>query len=70
MAREDLARYYSPRIQEEFDARERAVKEAQAEENRKKREALFGAPGDDADGEGGKKKRGRSKKAKVSQASL
>ena len=56
--------------QEEFDAREKAVKEAQAEENRKKREALFGAPADDAEGgEGGKKKR-RGKKTKVSQASL
>jgi len=57
------------KAEEEFEARQKALQEAKDEEARKRREELFGSGNKEGDGqadgeEGGKKKKGRGRKAK------
>ncbi|KAK0722527.1 hypothetical protein B0T26DRAFT_622068, partial [Lasiosphaeria miniovina] len=53
------------KAEEEFEARQKAIADEKAEELRKKKEALFGAPDADDAGTGSKKgRRGRGKRAK------
>lgn len=58
------------KAEEEFEARQKALQEAKEEEARKRREELFGSnkEGDKDQEEAGKKKKGRGKKAKRTEA--
>lgn len=58
------------KIADEYEAERQRIADAQAEDMRKKREALFADDKDGQDGEGGKKKKKKSKKQRLQEAGL